>query len=64
MKPVTPNDVRKLILLAKALGFGRVDAMPVFSMEILHEDECPRLTGGDCTCDCEVRPAGPTPAVG
>ena len=28
----------------------------VYTVEILHDDDCPKLAGGDCDCDAEVGP--------
>jgi hypothetical protein len=46
------NYVQKVFEAARA---ARVGAGDVVKANIYHDDNCPRLRGGCCTCDPDVR---------
>ncbi len=49
--------LRKLLRAAARLQRGRA-----YVVDVLHDDWCPRLRGGECTCDAEVK--DPVPLAG
>lgn len=43
--------------ILKTISIGQIQTQPgqVTHVEVLHDDDCPFLQGGECTCKPEVR---------